>query len=249
MGDIRGRNGAGDPADAGDWRQVTVDFARTRAPLDRFSNDSAFVGEGTFAQRTHLARFGDGERFSLIKKSMHNVFTALSFLGSEQCMTSGLPPGGDFGILATRDGTDRMAILAYHAPEGFDLVNCPEDFDVRHPAVRLRLRLDGVPFPTGRLSESRIDTRTRDARDLWRAMGRPAAPTGRSNRSRAAISSAARLPIPARPGYRPGTASGRSMRGAARALRSAFACRAGATPDGAAHPERRGTLSFAAVLS
>lgn len=176
MGDIRGRNGAGDPADAGDWRQVTVDFARTRAPLDRFSNDSAFVGEGTFAQRTHLARFGDGERFSLIKKSMHNVFTALSFLGSEQCMTSGLPPGGDFGILATRDGTDRMAILAYHAPEGFDLVNCPEDFDVRHPAVRLRLRLDGVPFPTGRLSESRIDTRTRDARDLWRAMGRPAAP-------------------------------------------------------------------------
>ena len=143
----------------------------------RFNNDSAFIGEGTFAQRTHLVRFGDGERFALIKKPMHNVFTALSFLGSEQCVTSGLPAGGDFGILATRGGTDRVAVLAYHAPEGFDLVNCPEEFDVRYPPARLRLRLDAIPFAAGRMSEFRLDTRTADARDLWRAMGRPESPT------------------------------------------------------------------------
>jgi L-iduronidase len=104
------------------------------------SNDNGFIGR--FGHRTHLAYFGRREirkaqaehrtdvaavqaaraelmPFELVKKPALVVMEMLALLGGERCAASadvGLDPDVvGLGVLATRSGQDRMAVLLYNS--------------------------------------------------------------------------------------------------------------------------------------
>jgi L-iduronidase len=104
------------------------------------SNDNGFIGR--FGHRTHLAYFG-GRRitkaqaehrtdlaavqaarmapmpFELVKKPALAVIEMLALLGPERCAATSDDPldpdGNGLGLLATRSGHDRMAVLLYNS--------------------------------------------------------------------------------------------------------------------------------------
>jgi L-iduronidase len=156
------------------------------------SNDNGFLG--TWGNRTHFARFGEYDhldmgqaegkrdaprfeedprrrRFELIKKPVFTVMTLLSLLGDERCAVAGVGDVvEDVGVLATRRGTDQVAVLVYNS----------RDRIMTGGSTPISLRLEGLPFGEAAsvmLAHYRLDEDHGNPFARWEAMGAPQFPT------------------------------------------------------------------------
>ena len=156
------------------------------------SNDNGFIGG--FPHRTHLAYFGGRKimkaqaehrtniasiraaratevPFELVKKPALAVTEMLALLGPERCAIDaelGLDPDNDgLGVLATRWGEDRVAILLYNS------------VDRIWACGQRRAVLDFVGLPAGDYSIAilRLDDANGCAFNLWDAWQAPDRPT------------------------------------------------------------------------
>ncbi len=143
------------------------------------SNDNGFIG--TWGNRTLLTRFGqpdlieDGQSrhksrlvaegqpvqfppFELVKKPIFNAWVMLSLLGDTRCQ---MEPAGaaddELGLIATRRGSDQVAVLVYHSRDRIQ----------SNGSSHVTLRLEGLPFSEAALVHYRIDETHGDPYTLW----------------------------------------------------------------------------------
>lgn len=160
-----------------------------QAPYALLGNDNGFIG--AWGNRTLVARFGDpglledgqsghtprivtenGVRifppFELIKKPVLNVMVMLSLLGDTRCKVSGLTgdPDAPLGVIATRRGSDQVAVLLYHSRDR--IMSSGEE--------RISLRLEGLSFREAVLAHYRIDDHHGDPFTAWEQAGAPECP-------------------------------------------------------------------------
>jgi L-iduronidase len=151
-------------------------------PYRLLSSDNGFIGR--WGNRTLLARFGpaqpfdDGQShhkaallpgaaipaqpFEMIKKPILNVMAALSLLGDRRCASDGASDiNSDVGIIASRRGSDQIAILVYHSRDR--IVACGSE--------HIRLMLQHLPFEHAVLAHYRIDEGHGDPYAIWEEMG------------------------------------------------------------------------------
>jgi L-iduronidase len=141
------------------------------------SNDNGFLG--TWGQRTHFARFGEGafetdpnrasvrphfEEFEFVKKPAHNVMTMLALLGDERVATTG--GDGDIGAIATRRNDDEVSVLVYNSRDEIEAAGETE----------IRIAIEEVPFERAGFSEYRIDGDHGNPFRQWEAMDGPEDP-------------------------------------------------------------------------
>lgn len=116
------------------------------------SNDNGFLGQ-TWKQRTQMVLLKNGDRFALIKKPAHTVFTALAKLGNVRLGVDGLPDvRSGLGVLATRNAQGQVAILA---------------FNDGRADTQLTLMLKDLPKREWMLSHLRIDANSSNPIRIW----------------------------------------------------------------------------------
>jgi L-iduronidase len=131
----------------------------------RLSNDDAFWG--TWDNRTQFALFRQDGRVAQIKKPSHTVRTALALLGDERRAATGVGLNDPFGVIATSRGANQVAILVYHYSDTTDATG----------SGKVTLKVNHLPFATGKLAVYRVDADHADTHRAWQAMGAPATPT------------------------------------------------------------------------
>ena len=131
----------------------------------RLSNDDSCWGPWEF--RAQLTRFGTDEQFAFIKKPSHTVRTALALLGNERCLVTGWKLEDGVGAIATKRGSNQVAVLVYNYSDQTDAVG----------TTRIRLNLRNIPFSKGKYAHYRIDSKHGDTFQQWLALGAPMAPT------------------------------------------------------------------------
>jgi L-iduronidase len=126
----------------------------------RLSNDNAFIGD--WGQRTQFKWYGDKNSFALIKKPQHNILTLLSLLGDQQVVTT-----GDTSVvssLASVRGTNQAAVIVTHY----------SDITTDTSNQTVTLKLNNLPFSSGKIVEYRIDPNNSNIYKLWQSLGSPA---------------------------------------------------------------------------
>lgn len=141
------------------------------------SNDNGFIG--TWGNRTLLTRFGQPDLikasrhksrlvaegqpvqfppFELVKKPIFNAWVMLSLLGDTRCAVE--PAGAvdaDLGLIATRRGSDQVAVLIYHSRDRLQSSG----------SQPVTLRLEGLPLPRPPWCVAGIDETHGDPYTLW----------------------------------------------------------------------------------
>ena len=118
------------------------------------SNDNGFLGT-TWKQRTQMVLFRKGDRFALIKKPAHTVFTALAKLGNVRLQADGLPDvRSGMGVLATRNtnANGQIAVIAFNDGQ---------------PDRKLTVALKDLPKREWMLSHLRVDANTSNPIRVW----------------------------------------------------------------------------------
>nr|WP_319472807.1 hypothetical protein [uncultured Sphaerochaeta sp.] len=152
------------------------------------SNDNGFVGG--WGRRTMMARFGleedqkaqneykisadefeeDKKRrtFAMIKKPILSVMTMLSLLGNERCSieSSSSFSQPNIGVIATMKHDQQLAVLVYHSND--------EIMSSGNEPVNIKIL--GIPFSEGILTEYRVEQGFTDPFSLWEAEGFPQVP-------------------------------------------------------------------------
>lgn len=137
-----------------------------KANYTLLSNDNGFLGG--WAARTFCARFGEGERFDMIKKPALSAMTLLALLGNERLQAKGMQSAYDpVQILATRRGTGQAAILLTH------YVDDPGS----RTSTRVALKMKGLAMKEPLLAHYRLDEQHANPYGAWLAMGKPAKPS------------------------------------------------------------------------
>ncbi|MFP4140206.1 MAG: GH39 family glycosyl hydrolase [Phycisphaerae bacterium] len=118
------------------------------------SNDSGFLSE-SWDRRTQMILFRRKDRFALIKKPAHTVFTLLAKLGDGRLGVTGNPDvRSGVGVLATRnsDANGQVAVLVFN------------DGQSNH---KVTIQLRDLPAETLMLSHLRHDENTSNPYRVW----------------------------------------------------------------------------------
>ncbi len=118
------------------------------------SNDSGFLSDN-WDRRTQMILFREKDRFALIKKPAHTVFTSLAKLGDGRLAVKGNPDvRSGVGVLATRNSAanGQVAVLAFNDGKA-----------TRTVTVKLR----DLPGETLMLSHLRHDANTSNPYRVW----------------------------------------------------------------------------------
>ncbi len=125
------------------------------------SNDNGFLG--TWGHRTLVARFGEGDRFWLVKKPILNLMVLLAMLGERRVEVRQSPDSDHLGALATGDDGGQLAVLLYHSADRI----------TSSGSERVRLALERVPFGAAVLAHYRLDEGHGDPCVRWEQSGAP----------------------------------------------------------------------------
>jgi hypothetical protein len=118
------------------------------------SNDSGFLSE-SWDRRTQMILFREKDRFALIKKPAHTVFTSLAKLGDGRLAVKGnLDVRSGVGVLATRNSgaNGQVAVLAFNDGK---------------PTHTVTVKLNGLPDQALMLSHLRHDQKTSNPYRVW----------------------------------------------------------------------------------
>lgn len=157
----------------------------TETPYVLLSNDNGFLG--TWGNRTHFARLGEGEgeleidpngagtrptldEFELVKKPSYTVMTLLSLLGDtglELRRSTEDPATPTVGGFATRRGEESVTVLLYNV----------RDRPATDGETNVTLALENLPFDDGIVAHYRIDDEHANPFAVWDEAGGPTRPS------------------------------------------------------------------------
>ncbi|MFO8009021.1 MAG: hypothetical protein R6V05_14950 [Candidatus Brocadiia bacterium] len=123
------------------------------------SNDNGFLG--TWGNRTLVARFGEGDRFWLVKKPILSLMALLAMLGERRVEVRTSSGPTDLGALATVGEGGQVAVLLYHSSDSI----------IASGAERVRLALEGLPVGDAVLAHYRLDEGHGDPYSRWEESG------------------------------------------------------------------------------
>ena len=140
-------------------------------------DDSAIVGP--WGQSSHVVRFGDQQKFELIKRPLDNGTLMLSLLGDTRCKLDQPDLFSDVGAIATKTDAEQIAVLVYNCNEVGLRENHNDAMRVleKYLTAKIMLRMEKVPFKEGMLVHYRLDKERSNPQGVWEKLGSPEEPT------------------------------------------------------------------------
>jgi len=141
------------------------------------SNDNSFIGE--WGKRSHVAVFGNFQKFELIKKPVNSGMIMLSLLGDRLCGLRQPDLFSDTGAIATMQNKDQVAVLIYNCNEAATREKHGDAKWVleEYGTANVQLRIEGVPFKEAMLAHYRIDKDHTNPYRIWDEMDKPKEPS------------------------------------------------------------------------